>query len=72
MTLVIETNTLPGKLPEMLKTKKVQAVRLGDEVRLIPVSETTPECPFQGMFKDGKTSIDNFLAKKRVEKELEQ
>jgi len=41
------------------------------EIRLTPIRETDLECPFLGMFADGKISVDKFIENKQAEKELE-
>ncbi|MCL1894873.1 MAG: hypothetical protein FWG02_11710 [Holophagaceae bacterium] len=68
MTIVIDTDTLPGKLTEMLGTKKVQAVRLGEEVRLIPLlPDSAQNWSIFGMGKNNPIDIDEFLAEKQSE-----
>ena len=69
--IILKTRTLPEPLLRMIHTENVKARELQGEIRLTPVNETDSDCPFFGMFADGKISVDKFLAEKHAEKELE-
>ena len=69
--MVLNTKTLPEPLLRLIHTERVKVREAQGEIRLIPVRETSLDCPFLGMFADGKISADKFIAGKQAEKELE-
>ena len=69
--IVLNTSTLPEPLMRFFRSPKVKARETRGEVWLTPVAAPYSNCPLLGMFKDGKVSVDKFIARKRLEKELE-
>jgi hypothetical protein len=69
---VIQTNTLPEQLIRILQTEYVKVQEENGKIQLIPIKENDPECPLHGMFSDGKISINKYLRRKQIEKELDQ
>ena len=70
--MIINAKTLPEPLFQMFQTEMVRICMDNNEVRLIPVVEEKYSCPIIGMLKHTNITIDNYLAEKRIEKELEQ
>ena len=73
--IVLQTRTLPEPLLRLISSDnvKIQADTNG-EIRLIPVKESMESvnnCPFLGMYTDGKLTVDGYLERKRRDKELE-
>jgi len=71
MEMVINTKTLPEPLFRLINTEKVKVRDFSGEIRLIPIKETEPQCPLEGMFADGGISALKFMAEKQAEKGLE-
>ena len=72
LDMVLDINMLPKALFEHTNTTKVEVYEENGSFIVTPVSNT--EKSFDGligMFSDGKLSIDNFLAQKQLDKELE-
>ncbi len=69
---VIDTKALPEPLVRLIHTEKVKVFEANGEVRLVPIAEMGTDCPFFGMFSDGKLSSERFIADKHREKELER
>jgi len=70
--MVLEVQTLPESIFSKIPTKKVKVYEEDGTITLTPFSEEKPRFDhLVGMFSDGKISIDDFLAEKRLEKELE-
>jgi hypothetical protein len=70
--MVLDVQTLPENIFSRISTKKVKVYEENGTITLTPFSEEKP-C-FEhliGIFSDGKISIDDFLAEKQQEKELE-
>jgi hypothetical protein len=67
-------NVFPvGLLSNIIERQRVIITVLDEPVQsLKPVKGTADSCPLLGMYSDGKLTVDNFLAWKREEKELEQ
>jgi hypothetical protein len=67
-------NILPIGLLSNVKERQRVIITVLDEPmpNLKPVEGTAGDCPLLGMYSDGKLTVDNFLAWKREEKELEQ
>ena len=70
--MIIDVKTLPEPLFHLFHTETVKICAENNEVRLIPVEEKKYSCPIIGIFKDNKTSLDAFLARKRIDEKLEQ
>ncbi|MCL1845706.1 MAG: hypothetical protein FWF77_07365 [Defluviitaleaceae bacterium] len=73
--IVLQTRALPEPLLRLISSDnvKIQADTNG-EIRLIPVKESMESvnnCPFLGMYTDGKLTVDGYLERKRRDKELE-
>ena len=73
--MVLQARTLPTPLLRLISTEKVKIREDNNgEIRLIPIKESkkpTNNCPFLGMYKDGKLTVDGYLQRKRRDKELE-
>ena len=69
--LVIDTRTLPEPIMRLLHTKKVKVSKKSSDILITPIREESIDCPFLGMFADGKISTNKFMARKQEEKELE-
>jgi hypothetical protein len=73
--LVLNASTLPMPLFRLIPTEKVRIREDSGEIRLIPVNDVEPQkqyCPFIGLYNDGKLTVDGYLARKRMDKELER
>jgi hypothetical protein len=69
---VLDIQTLPEVILSKIPTKKVKVYEENDTITLTPFSDEKPRFDHLiGMFSDGKISIDDFLAEKQIEKELE-
>ena len=73
--VVLQAKTLPEPLLRLIPTEKVEVRKEHNgEIRLVPIKEsgkTVSNCPFLGMYSDGKLTVDGYLENKRAEKELE-
>jgi len=69
---VLDIQTLPDVILSKISTKKVKVCEENGTITLTPFSDENPRFDhLVGMFSDGKISIDDFLAEKQMEKELE-
>ena len=55
-----------------MKGVEVEMTEMVLDTRTTPIREESVDCPFAGMFADGKVSSEKFIAQKQIEKELEQ
>ena len=74
--LTLKTKTLPEPLRRLIAAEEVR-VREGDNgaIRLIPVKvseKPVNNCPLLGLYADGKLTVDGYLERKRIEKELDR
>ena len=69
--MVLDTRALPEPIMRMIHTKKVKIREAQGDFIITPIREENVECPFLGMFSDGKISVDRFIARKQAEKDLE-
>ena len=72
--LILQTRTLPESILYLIHTEKVMVREHNGEVHLIPVknpSKAKSIMPIYGMYTDGKLTVDNYLERKRKDKELE-
>jgi len=70
--MVLDVLTLPENIFSRISTKKVKVYEENGTITLTPFLEEKPRFEHLiGMFSDGKISIDDFLAEKQLEKELE-
>ena len=69
--MVLDTRELPESLLRLLRADKVKVREFDGEVRLTPIVEIDGRCPFLGVATDCGFTVDEFLARKRVEKVLE-
>jgi hypothetical protein len=70
--MILDIGMLPETLFSHIKTEKVRFHEENGSFILTPLTEN--EKTFDhliGMFSDGKLSVDNFLAQKRLDMELE-
>jgi hypothetical protein len=70
--IILNASTLPEPLFRFIRTEKVKVHEMNGEIHLTPISETTDDCPFLGLYSDGKLTVDNFLKWKRDDMELER
>jgi len=69
---VLDIQTLPEVILSKIPTKRVKVYEENGTITLTPFSDEKPRFDhLVGMFSDGKISIDDFLAEKQIEKELE-
>ena len=70
---VIATKTLPEILLRLISTEKVQVRELDGEIRLKPVAEPVDYISLLhgSLANNPERSVDNFLARKRADRELE-
>ena len=72
--MILYSSTLPMPIFQLISTEKIKVRKDKGEIRLIPIVEsekTASNCPFLGMYTDGKLTVDGFLERKRADKELE-
>jgi len=74
--MVLQARTLPEPLFRLVSTERV-AIREDNngEIRLIPMKESekaVSNCPFLGMRAGSKLTVDGYLERKRIEKELDR
>jgi hypothetical protein len=70
--MIMDLQTLPETIFSKIHTKQVKVHEENGSIVVTPFSEETPRFDhLVGMFSDGKMSIDNFLAQKQIDKELE-
>ena len=70
--IILSTRTLPEPLFRLIRSEKVKVREADGEIRLTPISDSDESCPLLGMFADGKISVDKFIKRKRIEKELDR
>jgi len=70
--MILETRTLPEPIMRLIHTSKFKVREVSGELFITPVREESIDCPFVGMFADGKVSSAKFMAQKQLEKELER
>ncbi len=70
--MLLETKTLPEELSRLVSTDNVKAIQVGDEIHLMPVAYAGKGCPLRGIGVGKGMSSEEFMARKRVEKELRQ
>jgi hypothetical protein len=70
--LVLDTRTLPEPIMRLIHTSKFKFREFKGEFLITPIREESVDCPFVGMFADGKVSAAKFMAQKQLEKELER
>jgi len=70
---VITTKTLPEFLFSIISTEKVQVQELDGEIRLKPITETKDYISLLrgSLANNPERSVDNFLARKRDDREME-
>ena len=72
MEMIIDTRTLPEPIMRKIHTKKAKVREINGEIVITPIRDESVECPFLGMFADGKISSEKYMARKQAEKELER
>ena len=70
--MVLNTNTLPESLFCMINAEKVKVSESGGIINLIPIMESTSDCPLRGLAADSSLTVDRFLAMTHDETELGQ
>ena len=73
--MILQARTLPAPLLRLIATEEVRIREESNgEVRLIPIKaaeKPISNCPFLGMYTDGKLTVDGYLERKRLNKALE-
>ncbi len=71
MEIVLNTNTLPEPLFQLIRTEKVRVNESSNGViNLIPIVETQSTCPLLGLAADSNLTVDKFLAMTHDETEM--
>jgi len=70
--IILNARTLPEPLFRLIRSEKVKVREENGEIRLTPIIDATDGCPLRGMFTDGKISVDKFIERKQIEKELDR
>ncbi len=70
--LVLYTNTLPDPLFRLIRTEKVKVNEFDGVISLIPIVESTSDCPLRGLASDSRLTVDSFLSMTHDEKDMEQ
>ncbi len=61
--MILNARTLPEPLCRLIRTEKVRVNEAGDGViRLIPIAESSADCPLLGLTADSGLTVDKFLA----------
>ena len=70
---VIATKTLPDFLHRLIPTEKVQVRELDGEIHLKPIAESIDYISLLrgSLANNPQRSVDNFLARKRADREIE-
>ena len=71
--MVLNTNTLPEPLYRLIHAEKVRVKEMDGIIQLMPVDENV-DCTIglRGMFAgDPEMTVDKFLERKRIDKELD-
>ena len=70
--LILDACTLPEPLLRIIHSDKVMVRETGGVITMTPLDKDF-DCTAEvfGMYNDGKLSVDEFLAQKHAEKELE-
>jgi hypothetical protein len=70
--MIMDLQTLPETIFSRIHTQKVKVHEENGSIVVTPFSEEKSRFDhLVGIFSDGKMSIDNFLAQKQMDKELE-
>ncbi|MDR2166641.1 MAG: hypothetical protein LBE35_02165 [Clostridiales bacterium] len=75
--MVLQAGTLPEPLLRLISTERVKVRAERGGVLLIPVEDvaeaakTASSCPFLGVYKDGKLTVKDHIARSREDKELD-
>jgi hypothetical protein len=70
--MVLNTNSLQETLLHFIRTERVRLRETDGEIRLTPISETDDGYPLLGLLADYEDyTLDKFLARKHMDKELE-
>ena len=73
--IILDINALPSYLTSKLHSKKVKVSETNQVITIVSAEEpNTPKnytCPFLGIAKDSKLTVDTFLDWKRKEREAE-
>jgi len=69
--MVLNTNTLPEQLFRLIRTSRVKVNESNGVINLIPIEDNKNDCPLLGIAVDCGFTVEDFLARKREEKELE-
>ena len=69
--LILQTQTLPPQLFPLIQTERVRVRQENGNVVLSPIQEQDSRCPFYGIARDMNYTVDDLMADKAREKELE-
>ena len=71
MEIVLNTNSLPEPLFQLIRTEKVRVNESSNGViNLIPIVEAQSSCPLLGLAADSNLTVDKFLAMTHDETEM--
>ena len=68
---VLTTDTLPEPLIRLIHTKKIQVNKENGIVILIPIEDSSGDCPLLGLAADSSLSVDGFLSMTHDELEMD-
>lgn len=69
--MILETKTLPEPLYKFIRTDTAKVCEINGILSLMPIENSSTDCPIRGIAADCGFTVDDFLAKKREEKVLE-
>jgi hypothetical protein len=68
--LILNARTLPEPLFHMIRTEKVKVNETNGVISLIPILESSADCPLRGLAADSAVTVDSFIAMTHDEKEM--
>ena len=68
--LVLTTDTLPEPLIRLIHTEKFRVNKENGIVNLIPIEDSTNDCPLLGLAADSSLTVDSFLSMTHNELEM--
>ena len=60
--LVLDTNTLPESLLQMIRSEKVKVNETNGVISLTPIVGIKGDCPLRGLAADSKLTVEKFIA----------
>ena len=68
--LVLTTDTLPEPLIRLIHTKTIRVNKENGIVNLIPIEDSSSECPLLGLAADSNLTVDGFNSMTHDELEM--